>query len=115
NQRADAHHKASTKLVREYAEIHMERLDPQFMLANRRLARAASDVGWSQFKTFLQSKAAAAGRKVIEKNPRNTSQECSGCGRLVPKKLHVRWHQCECGTSLHRDHNAAIVILKRSA
>ncbi|MHB9144621.1 MAG: zinc ribbon domain-containing protein [Symbiobacteriia bacterium] len=51
----------------------------------------------------------------MEKNPRNTSQECSGCGRLVPKKLHVRWHQCECGTSLHRDHNAAIMILKRSA
>lgn len=115
NQRADAHHKASTKLVREYAEIHMERIDPQFMLANRRLARAASDVGWSQFKTFLQSKAAAAGRKVVEKNPRNTSQECSGCGRLVPKELHVRWHQCVCGTSLHRDHNAAIVILKRPA
>ncbi|MHB9145572.1 MAG: zinc ribbon domain-containing protein [Symbiobacteriia bacterium] len=65
-------------------------------------------MGWSQFKTFLQSKAAAAGRRVIEKNPWNTSQECSGCGQLVPKKLHVRWHQCECGTSLHRDHNAAI-------
>lgn len=116
NQRADAHHKASTKLVREYAEIHMERIDPQFMIANRRLARAAIDVGWGQFKTFLQSKAAAAGRKIIEKNPHNTSQECSGCGQLVPKKLNVRWHECpHCGTSLHRDHNAAIVILNRVA
>lgn len=115
NQRADAHHKASTKLVREYTEIHMERIDPQFMLANRRLARAASDVGWSQFRTFLQSKAAAAGRKIVEKLARNTSQECSGCGQLVPKKLHVRWHECDCGTSLHRDHNAAIVILNRAS
>lgn len=116
NQRADAHHKASTKLVREYAEIHMEHIDPQFMLANRRLARAAADVGWSQFKTFLQSKAAAAGRKIVEKSARNTSQECSGCGRLVPKKLHVRWHRCPfCGTSLDRDHNAAIVILNRAS
>lgn len=115
NQRADAHHKASTKLVRENAEIHMERISPEFMLKNKRLAQAASDVGWGQFKTFLQSKAAAAGRKIVEKNPRNTSQECSGCGRLVPKKLHVRWHECECGVSLHRDHNAALVILNRPA
>lgn len=116
NQRADAHHKASTKLVREYAEIHMERIDPQFMLANRRTARAAADVGWSQFKTFLQSKAAAAGRKIVEKSARDTSRECSGCGQLVPKKLHDRWHTCpHCGTSLHRDHNAAIVILNRAS
>ena len=115
DQRADAHHKASTKLVRENAEIHMERIDPQFMLKNHTLAQAASDVGWGQFKTFLQSKAAAAGRKIVEKNPRHTSQECSGCGQLVPKELSERWHECECGTSLHRDHNAAIVILKRPA
>lgn len=115
NQRADAHHKASTSLVRRYTEIHMERIDPQFMLANRRLARAASDVGWGQFKTFLQNKAAAAGRKIIEKNPRYTSQECSGCGQIKSKKLNERWHECECGTSLHRDHNAALVILRRPA
>lgn len=115
NQRADAHHKASTGLVRENAEIHMERIDPQFMLKNRRLAQAASDVGWGQFKTFLQSKAATAGRKIVEKNPRYTSQECSGCGQIKPKKLSERWHECECGTSLHRDHNAALVILRRPA
>ena len=34
--------------------------------------------------------------------------DCSGCGALVQKGLSVRWHSCpECGTSLHRDHNAA--------
>ena len=115
NQRADANHKASTILVRENAEIHMERISPEFMLKNHRLAQAASDVGWGQFKIFLQSKAAAAGKKIVEKNPRNTSQECSGCGQMVPKKLSERWHECECGTSLHRDHNAALVILKRPA
>lgn len=115
NQRADAHHKASTNLVRENAEIHMERINPQFMLANHRSAQAASDVGWGQFKTFLQGKSAAAGRKIIEKNPKNTSRECSGCGQIKPKKLSERRHECECGTSLHRDHNAAIVILNRPA
>ncbi|HEV2458530.1 MAG TPA: zinc ribbon domain-containing protein, partial [Ktedonobacterales bacterium] len=38
----------------------------------------------------------------------------SGCGVLVHKGLSVRWHACpDCGTSLHRDHNAALNILRR--
>jgi putative transposase len=45
--------------------------------------------------------------------PASTSQACSGCGMLVHKGLSVRWHLCpECGTSLHRDHNAARNILR---
>ena len=115
NQRMDMHHKISTKLVREYAEIHHENLNPQFMLHNRRLARTATDMAWGQFLTFLRTKAAAAGRKLVAKNPRGTSQECHACGRVVPKKLSDRWHKCECGVSLHRDHNAALVVLKRPA
>jgi hypothetical protein len=36
------------------------------------------------------------------------SQTCSGCGVVVQKGLSVRWRSClHCGTSLHRDHNAA--------
>src|SRR5690606_15361217 len=35
---------ACTTLVREYAEIHHENLNPQFMLHNRRLARTATDM-----------------------------------------------------------------------
>lgn len=114
NQRRDMHHKESTKLVRENAIVVHEDISPKFMLANRHLARRASDAGWSQFLTFLQSKAAQAGRKVVAVNPRGTSQECSGCGRTVKKALHIRWHSCECGCSLDRDHNAAINILRRA-
>jgi len=116
NQRRDAQHKASTSLVRRYAKIAHEDISPQFMIHNRRLSRAAADVGWSQFLTFLQSKAAAAGRLVVAVNPAHTSQMCSGCGVIVPKKLSDRWHDCpDCGTSLDRDHNAAINILRRAA
>jgi putative transposase len=111
NQRRDANHKASTSLVRRYAKIIMEDISPQFMLKNHYLAQAASDVGWGQFTTFLQSKAAAAGREVIKVNPAYTSQMCSGCGQIKPKPLSQRWHECDCGLSLHRDHNAAINIL----
>jgi putative transposase len=40
--------------------------------------------------------------------PAYTSQICSDRGALVQKGLSVRWHSGpECGTSLHRDHNAA--------
>ena len=114
NQRADMHHKVSAKLVKENAVIVHEDISPKFMLANRRMARTASDAGWSQFLTFLSAKAATAGRRVVAVNPYNTSQECSGCGKIVPKALHIRWHECECGCSLDRDHNAAINILKRA-
>jgi putative transposase len=45
-------------------------------------------------------------------NPSNTSQACSGCGRMVPKGLSVRVHQCpDCGLILDRDVNAARNIL----
>ncbi|WP_287909237.1 zinc ribbon domain-containing protein [Chloroflexus sp.] len=36
------------------------------------------------------------------------------CGESVPKRLAVRWHSCPyCGCELHRDHNAALNILKK--
>ncbi len=43
-----------------------------------------------------------------------TSVDCSSCGTKVPKKLHERWHSCQCGCSLDRDHNAAINIKNRA-
>jgi putative transposase len=58
--------------------------------------------------SILAAKAAYAGRRVVAVPPAYTSQTCSGCGVLVQKGLSVRWHFCpDCGTSLHRDHNAA--------
>ncbi|HEY7093356.1 MAG TPA: transposase, partial [Ktedonobacterales bacterium] len=48
------------------------------------------------------------GKRVQAVDPAFTSQICSGCGVVVSKGLSVRWHACpDCGTSLHRDHNAA--------
>lgn len=48
-------------------------------------------------------------------DPKNTSQMCSGCGKLpeVRKKLWDRIHKCNCGTELDRDHNAARNILNK--
>jgi putative transposase len=58
--------------------------------------------------TILSDTAACAGRSVVAVSPVYTSQTRSGCGALVHKGLSVRWLACpDCGTSLHRDHNAA--------
>ena len=78
------------------------------MVKNHHLAKSITDAGWAAFLSILTFKAACAGRTVVAVPPAYTSQTCSGCGVLVSKGLSVRWHSCpDCGTSLHRDHNAA--------
>jgi putative transposase len=107
-QRRDFHHKAALALVRANDTNYHEDLQVANMVKNHHLAKSVSDAGWSAFLTILSFKAACAGRRVIAGDPAFTSQICSGCGVLVAKALSVRWHACpDCGTSLHRDHNAA--------
>jgi putative transposase len=113
NQRRDFHHRQAAKLVQAYDVIYHEDLRVRNMVQNHSLATSISDAGWSAFLTILAFKAASAGKRVQAVNPAFTSQACSGCGVIVQKGLSIRWHQCpECGTSLHRDHNAALNILR---
>ncbi len=78
------------------------------------LNRSLQDSGISQFTKILADKAESAGHLVIFVNPRNTSQNCSGCSRKVPKTLRERRHRCPyCELDIDRDHNAAINILYR--
>jgi putative transposase len=134
NERRDFQHKAARALVNRYGLIVFEDLkitnmskapepkpDPEQegnFLPNGAAAKAGLnlsllDAGWGQFQALCVAKAESAGRRVVFVNPYNTSQVCSGCGRLVPKDLDVRWHSCACGTELDRDHNSAITILFR--
>lgn len=113
NLRREHHHQTALKLVRRYGLIAVESLSIKNMLGNGRLARAISDVAWGNFLLTLRSKAESAGVAFVEVNPRGTSQECSACGRVVPKDLSQRRHSCECGCSLDRDENAARNILAR--
>jgi putative transposase len=107
-QRLDFHHKTALALVRHYDAISHEDLRVANMVKNHHLAKSISDAGWAQFLAIMSFKAACAGRSVVAVNPAYTSQACSGCGIMVTKGLSVRWHECpECGTSLHRDQNAA--------
>jgi putative transposase len=107
-QRQDFYHKTSLTLVRANDVIYHEELQTANMVKNHHLAKSISDAGWTTFLTILSFKAACAGRSVIAVNPVFTSQTCSGCGVIVSRGLSVRWHSCPaCGTSLHRDQNAA--------
>jgi putative transposase len=113
NQRRDFHHKQAHRLIQSYDVIYHEDLQVRNMAQNHVLAKSISDAGWSAFLTILTFKAAGAGKRVVAVNPAFTSQRCSGCGVIVAKGLSVRWHSCpECGTGLHRDHNAALNILQ---
>jgi putative transposase len=109
-QRQDFHHKTALQLVRKNDTIYYEDLQTANMLKNHHLAKSIQDAGWSQFLSILAFKAAYAGKRAVAVPPAFTSQRCSGpgCGKIVQKGLSVRWHVCpDCGTNLHRDHNAA--------
>jgi len=115
NLRHEHHHQTALFLIRLYGLIGVESLNVSNMLKNHSLARAISDAGWSGFVNVLRCKAERAGAEIVTVNPAGTSQECSGCGVDVPKKLAERWHTCpHCGLSLHRDENAARNILARA-
>jgi putative transposase len=107
-QRRDFHHQTALALVCAYDTLYHEDLQPANRVKTQHLAKSISDAGWGAFLIILADKAAYAGHRRVALNPAFTSQRCSGCGVLVSKGLSVRWHSCpDCGTSLHRDHNAA--------
>jgi putative transposase len=112
-QRQDFHHKQALSLVQQYDTIYHEDLQVANMVKNHHLAKSIADAGWSGFLGIRAFKAVYAGKRVVAVPPAYTSQACSGCGVFVHKGLSVRWHLCpDCGTSLHRDHNAARNILR---
>lgn len=114
NQRKDYAHKVSTELIKQYDMIAYEDLKIKNMVKNHNLAKSIIDAAWNMLFQFLIYKAESAGRQVVAVPPHQTSQKCSNpdCGKIVPKKLSERLHQCpHCGLSIHRDVNAAINIL----
>ena len=114
DKRKDFHFKTANYLLSKYDVVAHEKLNVKG-LAKTRLALSVLDAGWSSFLAILTSKALNAGLLAVPVSAQNTSQNCSDCGKKVPKKLHVRWHDCpHCGCSLDRDHNAAINIKNRA-
>lgn len=112
NLRKDFCHKVAKKIVDQYQYIYIEDLNIQNMIEGSFFAKSINDVSWNKFRQILTYKAAEAGRSLGIVNPAYTSQTCSNCGCIKPKKLKCRMHECKaCGYSAHRDENAAKNIL----
>ncbi|MPY30909.1 IS200/IS605 family element transposase accessory protein TnpB [Streptomyces adustus] len=113
DRRRDHLHKLTTRLVRENQTIVIEDLTVRNLLKNHNLARAISDVAWSELRSMLEYKARWYGREVIVVDRWFPSSKlCSTCGSLQNRMpLHVRTWTCGCGVTHDRDVNAAKNLL----
>jgi len=111
NIRCDSLHRLSTNITRRFHTIGIESLNVKGMLSNIYLARAISDMGWSELRRQLSYKSAWRGGQVVVADPWHpSSKTCSGCGyRLKMLALGMRQWTCpNCGVDHDRDVNAAI-------
>jgi putative transposase len=114
DRRRDFLHKLSTRLIRENQVVCVESLAVKNMVKNDTLSKAISDVGWSEFVSQLEYKAAWYGRTVVKIDRwYPSSKRCCDCGHILDSlTLDVRHWTCpECGVQHDRDINAARNIL----
>ena len=113
--RNDAHHQATTEIVKMASVIGIETLKITNMLKNRKLAKALSDSALGGFLSKLKSKAEVLEIPIIEA-PQffASSKTCSSCGYVKDElSLSERIYHCEwCNTQIDRDQNAAINLNK---
>ena len=109
--RNDAHHKATTEIVKSASAIGIETLKVTNLLKNKRLAKALSDAALGGFLEKLRTKAESLGIPIIEA-PQffASSKTCSECGhKKVDLTLADRQYECQsCGFTEDRDVNAAL-------
>ena len=116
--RADALHKATTDLARQYETVAIEDLNVAGMTRNKRLARAILDQGFGAARRMLGYKTTwSGGTLVVADRWYPSSKTCSACGWRKPSlTLAERIFRCEsCGYTRDRDVNAARNLLKLAA
>ena len=114
DRRRDYQHKLSTKIIRENQVVCIESLHVKNMVKNHSLAKAISDVGWSEFVRQLEYKAEWYGRTLVKIDKwYPSSKRCFDCGHILDSlTLDVRAWTCPaCGVHHDRDINAAQNIL----
>jgi putative transposase len=113
-QRKDFVVKTARALVQSSDLVVYEDLQVKNMVKNHHLALGISDASWSLFTDWVDYYGKVFDTWVVAVPPHYTSQDCSVCGTRVKKSLSTRTHKCHsCGTVMHRDHNAARLILNK--
>lgn len=113
NQRKDFLHKTTSKLISENQAVAVETLNIKGMIKNHYLAKAISDVSWSEFFRMLEYKAEWYGKTLLKIGQFEPSTKiCNVCGYYKHEMiLSVREWKCpECGAVHDRDINAALNI-----
>jgi transposase len=109
----DYHHKKTASILADrYRRVAVEEHGLQFMIRNRKLAKAASDRAIGNQKLLLQSKLGSRYHKASNQRPGigGNSQTCV-CGEIVAKELKDRVHACPtCGLVADRDHVSANIV-----
>jgi len=110
NRRNDFLHKISRYYVDNYDLIALEELSISELVqkSNTGMAKAMLDASWGKFATYILYKAENAGKYAVQVLAKGTTQDCSVCGKTVPKDLKDRTHRCPyCGSIMPRDYNSA--------
>lgn len=111
NQRNDFLHKLSRFYVNNYDLIAVEHLNISGMARNHRLSGKILDASWGKFLHMLSYKAERAGRRVVEVDPKGTSQNLpegfdrdyhSRLPNPLPRAGTVRSNACRDGTPTPR-------------
>ena len=111
--RSDALHKFTTSVTKNYDVICLEDLNVKGMTKNKHLSRRLSDSSFGEIRRQLEYKAQEKGGRVLFVGTFFPSSKlCSQCGvKNDELTLSDRVWQCgQCGSSHHRDINAAINI-----
>ena len=109
--RCDAHHQATTDILKCVSKIGIETLQVTNLLKNRKLAKALSDAALGGFLEKLKTKAEMLGIPIVQADRFFASSKiCNSCGHKKDDLiLSDRQYHCNaCATSIDRDVNAAI-------
>jgi putative transposase len=111
DKRQDFLNKTTTCICKKYAHIKIEDLNVSGMIANGKLSKAVSDLGFYEFRRQLEYKAPVHGSKLdIVDRWYPSSKQCRKCGhKHTELKLKDRVFNCpNCGHTEDRDLHAAI-------
>lgn len=113
-------HCVSRDIASRFGTVVVEDLRVSSMSAagrgKRGLNRSIMAQGWTALAAKLGYKLEERGGALVTVNPAYSSQTCSDCGAVdsESRKSQARFVCTSCGFAANADHNAAIIILRRS-